>query len=166
MNFIEVAHGVTIFITLLVLLGLAIVGNVIGTIFLLDTFVFLPASISSLVVNEKRKSNSECTVITFLGFNGWDFDPSCFSNIGRFRKVVFGSKVLGVSWVLLLFINGGDDGRSIILIEGVHGAIAGGEGSSRKNSLSRGTLVWIEVMAIVFYWFQFDEMYKDFYERI
>ena len=69
MNFIEVAHGVTIFNSLLVLLGLAIVGSVIGAIFLFDAFGFPSVSISSLVVNEKRKSNSEFTVNTFLDLN-------------------------------------------------------------------------------------------------
>ena len=50
-----------------------------------------------------------------------------------------------------LFINGGVNGIFIFLIEGVHGAMAGEGSSSRKNSLSRGALVLIEVMASVLY---------------
>lgn len=59
--------------------------------------------------------------------------------------------------MILRFINGGDDGIFNFLIEGV-GAMAG-EGSSRKNSLSRGALVLIEVMASVMYLFKCEDMY-------
>ena len=69
--------------------------------------------------------------------------------------------------MILRFINGGDDGIFNFLMEGVHGTMAG-EGSSRKNWLSREAFVLIEVIASVLYLLECDDMYfeiEGFYVR-